>query len=257
MEKMNAFDLSIEKRDRIKEKILIKFEEIFTADNFETAMKMRLKDDNSVVTDIDYFVSQLVKVECTAMGLNFFSEEDHGELSFPALVLDPIDGTKELVKGIPECTLSLAIMESKKIEGFGWIYNPFTGFEISTTDKFVPPICRRERTPLGFVSQSEWDDGLYRSDCTETGFSIAPKGSMAHKLFLMAVGGCDFIVSRRPKSLWDIAAGMLILERQGVEFYIGNKRITELDQKLFEGGPLIWTRPECREVVLNHFTNEK
>ncbi len=254
---MKNESLPIEKRDRIKEKILMVFEQLFSPNSFKGSIETTLKSDNTIVTEVDTYVSDLVKSECTNMELNFFSEEDYGELKFPALVLDPIDGTKELVRGIPECTLSLAIMPDAGLKGFGWIFNPFTGFEISTDDRFVKPIARRERTPLGFVSQSEWDDGLYQNDLSDKRYTLSPKGSMANKLFLMAVGGCDFIVSRRPKSLWDLAAGVMLLERQGVEFYIGKNRVTSLDRVRFEGGPLIWTRPECRELVLDCFGKEK
>lgn len=224
-------------------------------------MQATLKADRSVVTKIDLLVSEKVKEILQQHGhgsLTFFSEEDHGALRFPAVVLDPIDGTKELIRGIPECTLSLAILHSADYQGEGWIYNPFTSFEIDNLSPFITPWCRRLRPPLGFVSQSEWDDGLYQHDLGQSGLTLSPRGSMANKLFLMSVGACEFVVTKRPKSLWDIAAGALILHRQGALFFQGNEQVKYLDQVEFGGDrPLIWVRPECREQVLGHFINEK
>lgn len=219
------------------------------------------KADHSIVTKIDLLVSSKVKkllLPQLSGKYTFFSEEDYDQLHFPAVVLDPIDGTKELVRGIPECTLSLAILDSPFFQGEGWIYNPFTSFEIDNLEPFTRPWARRNRPALGFVSQSEWDDGLFQQAVQRSDFVLSPRGSMANKLFLMAVGACEFVITKRPKSLWDIAAGCLILNRQGVKFYQGRQLITSLDQVVYGGNePLIWARPECCDQVLSYFNSEK
>lgn len=266
MDKKNGQIQKIDKRilnHKIKEDIRKILQQVlaqsFTPKIQKTGLHTQIKEDHSIVTEIDLEVSRRLRELFTAKAKEycFFSEEDHGNLSFPAIVLDPIDGTKELVRGIPECTLSLAILESAEMEGEGWIYNPFTGFEVSNDVEYTLPVARRERIPLGLVSQSEWDDGLFAEDRKNAQFILAPRGSMANKLFLLATGACEFVVTKRPKSLWDIAAGCLILDRQGIQFYCAGKRVTSLSQVVYEDGPLIWTLPEHAEAVLKHFIIEK
>lgn len=260
----------IQKKDKsllsylVKHEIRCSIQEIL-AEYFTGAeakgIDIKRKEDHSIVTQIDLLVSSRVKEIFSNRpefsGFTFFSEEEHQELQFPAIVLDPIDGTKELVRGIPECTLSLALLTGPEMSGEGWIYNPFTSFEVDNIQAYTRPWCRRERIPLGFVSQSEWDAGLYVKDTSSPLFTLSPRGSMANKLFLMAVGACEFVITRRPKSLWDIAAGCLILKRQGAEFYQGKMRVESLDQVEYGGAPLIWVRPENRELVLEYFASEK
>ena len=57
-----------------------------------------------MVTEVDLYISSLIKDELSDLiqqeGLNFFCEEDHEDLKFPALVLDPIDGTKGFSRAI-------------------------------------------------------------------------------------------------------------------------------------------------------------
>lgn len=248
-------------KQRIRSEVQAILAREFTPRREDGGLNVDYKADHSIVTKIDLLVSSRVKellLPQLPSTYTFFSEEDYGQLNFPAVVLDPIDGTKELVRGIPECTLSLAILDSPFFEGEGWIYNPFTSFEIDNLEPFTQPWARRDRPALGFVSQSEWDDGLYQQAAQNPDFVLSPRGSMANKLFLMAVGACEFVITKRPKSLWDIAAGCLILNRQGVMFYQGKQLITSLDQVVYGGEePLIWVRPECCDQVLEYFNSEK
>lgn len=68
------------------------------------------------MTEIDHFVSEIIKEELSAhqnySNYQYFSEEDFHELRFPCAVVDPIDGTRELSVGRPECAVSLALMHS-------------------------------------------------------------------------------------------------------------------------------------------------
>ena len=94
---------------------------------------------------------------------NFYCEEDHGELKFPSLILDPIDGTKGLSIGLAECSFSLGLMKSPNIEDcWGWIFNPFTGFDICSGRSLFSSFKLPKPFLSCLVSRSEWDSGLYK-----------------------------------------------------------------------------------------------
>jgi fructose-1,6-bisphosphatase/inositol monophosphatase family enzyme len=66
----------------------------------------QLKDDMSPVTELDLFVSNLIKENFSSyldQEYTFFSEEDFDSLKDKSIILDPIDGTKEFIAGIPQC----------------------------------------------------------------------------------------------------------------------------------------------------------
>jgi myo-inositol-1(or 4)-monophosphatase len=216
---------------------------------FET-LKSRLKDDNTLVTEIDLFVCRVVKEEI--MGLPgfkdyaYFSEEDYTGLSFPSLILDPIDGTRELIKGIGDCAMSLALMPNGNLlDGWGWIFNPFTGFSLCSEDHFVPAPNLPEGKLNGMVSLSEWNRGLY-DKVDQSQLSLCPRGSIALKLGLLAAGACDFVVTKRNKRIWDIAGGTLLCARRKINLYGPHFKFTSLQKEIIDG-PLLWCREESFE----------
>lgn len=209
-------------------------------------LKLTLKSDQSPVTHIDTAISNFCKIHpiCSS---ELYSEEEHGDLSFPAIVLDPIDGTKELMKMNGECVVSIAWMSNSR-EGKALIYNPFTGFRLSSFDSpsWVP---RSQASPyLGFVSRSEIE-----SIQASEGFKhhLIAKGSIAFKLGLLSSGGCDFVLSLKPKNIWDIAAGTLLAWERGMVFYSAGKLVEELNQTNYQP-PLIWGRKAIVSEVSQH-----
>jgi len=246
-------------RDEFRTKIKKKINSII-ASNFSDLEKFKtdsfLKKDRSIVTQIDLEVSTMIKSlteqERREDGIIFYSEEDHEELLFPGFILDPIDGTRELVQGTGECALSFAFMNSASLadtESWGWIYNPFKGFELVTGALFYPePNVKRERL-LGFVSRSEYKDGMFES-FDRSSLEVVPRGSIAFKLGLLASGACDFVLTKRPKSIWDIAAGTLLCRERGLKLYCNGQEVLELNDKRI-GEPLLWCYPENVDIILN------
>ncbi|MGZ3787428.1 MAG: inositol monophosphatase family protein [Bacteriovorax sp.] len=225
-------------------------------------IQVNLKDDKSFVTEIDLFVSTLLKEKLSHhpeySSYAFFSEEDFKEYTFPCAILDPIDGTRELVKGRPECAVSLALMKSHTIadpENFAWLYNPFSGFFLDTTTPFVPSLDKSIQKLLTFVSRSEFHKGHYNKYLNHPQIDITPRGSIAFKLGLLAIGACDFIISLEPKNVWDIAAGTILCERRGIHFYENGLRIKTLDRERYQGA-LIWAPEELAPIILDCFKDE-
>lgn len=245
----------LKNRDRLKEQI-VSVVEATCGTQGVSSQHVQTKKDNSPVTKLDLDLSLLIKNffmnDDEFSDWNFYSEEDHGELKFPAIVLDPIDGTRELVKGVGECAVSLALMPSPKLsEGFGWIFNPFTGFEVSSDQKFFAPANSLEQPLNGLVSRSEWSKGYYKI-FKNTNAKLVPRGSIAFKLGLLAAGSCDFVYSMRPKNIWDIAAGSIILHKRGYRFYLlEGEEVDSLSVKKYSG-PMMWAKKDVHQWVIEH-----
>lgn len=221
-----------------------------------------LKDDKSFVTEIDLFISNLIKqklLEHTEYSdYAFFCEEDFKAYVFPCAILDPIDGTRELVRGRPECAVSLALMKTPIINdpsNFAWLYNPLSGFALDTEVPFVLTTDKSTQKILSFVSRTEFHKGHYNKYLDNPQIDITPRGSIAFKLGLLASGACDFIISLEPKNVWDIAAGTILCSQRGIHFYENGKRVTSLDRSIYEGA-LIWAPDFLAPIILKIFEGE-
>lgn len=204
-----------------------------------------IKPDGSPVTELDLALSNLMEVivgkqfsDCC-----FYSEENYGEWKFPLLALDPLDGTREYIAQRPEWALSVGIFEDENFQGEGWITNPVTNeiFSMKTVKPFSP-----KEVLIGEASRSEFSQGLYDNFLSEE-FKITPKGSIAYKLGKLSHGELDFVVSLRPKNIWDIAGGSLLCKAAGLQFYSKGKPVTKV-QKFYEP-PLLWCHPSVFEKL--------
>jgi myo-inositol-1(or 4)-monophosphatase len=230
-------------QERIKAKIL----DFLTKEDLFINLKTQKKLDNTLVTEIDLFICKTIKSEVMSLeefkGYHYFSEEDHSDLNFPSLILDPIDGTKGLISGHPDCSVSLALMKNDIIDqGWGWIFNPFTGLDISSNHLFTKAPNIPEGKLMGLVSRSEWNRGQFQ-DVDQNKFSLAPKGSIALKLGLLAVGAADFVITKRKKQIWDIAAGSILCSARDIFLFDKKSQIKTLHSKIQEG-PMLWCRKE-------------
>lgn len=139
-------------------------------------------------------------------------------------VVDPIDGTKPFIKGKPEFTVSLAIVENGQ-PVVGVIYNPAKedmyasakGLGMFFNDEKVDILedAKELSNMECLVSHSELRKGLWQR--FEGEFQVNPVGSMAYKLAMVAAGQSDFTVTLRPKSEWDCAAGHIMCEEMGLK----------------------------------------
>ncbi|HSH75376.1 MAG TPA: 3'(2'),5'-bisphosphate nucleotidase CysQ [Longimicrobiales bacterium] len=137
-------------------------------------------------------------------------------------VVDPIDGTREFVEGIPEWCVSIGLLEGE-VPVAGGIFNPATdelivgSVETGVTYNGAParvtePAGDRQVTVLASRSEirrGEWD-GLDGG-----AFRVRPCGSVAYKLALVAAGLADATWTLVPKSEWDVAAGCALVRAAG------------------------------------------
>lgn len=212
------------------------------------------KPDDSLVTSIDIAISNLFENFCHNKNLSLISEENinRERPSYPIAVLDPIDGTRELVEGLPECCVSFSIYYGSMDDprNFSWLYNPFTGFELSSHQMHINSNKRRNTRLLGLVSNSEFEAGLYQDIKLKDLDVLNPRGSIAFKLGLLAIGACDFVVSQRGKNIWDILAGTHLCNMRGIYMFYNGEKLTSFDEIRIDAGVLMWCPPD-RASLLN------
>lgn len=136
-------------------------------------------------------------------------------------IVDPMDGTREFVQGIPEFAVSLA-MARNGVAQLAVVFNPVRG-ELFTAERGRG--ARRNGATLNITSHSQLEGARVlasRSERARNVFSsieswghVRHVGSIAYKLALVAANEGDLTISFRPKNEWDVCAGGLIVEEAG------------------------------------------
>ncbi len=136
-------------------------------------------------------------------------------------MVDPIDGTREFVKGIPEWSISIGLIERGQPVA-GGICNPATGERIiGSVETGVEYTGNRPLTTatslsdaVVLASRSEIRRGEWERFADQP-FTVIPTGSVAYKLALVAAGRADATWTLVPKHEWDIAAGAALVAASG------------------------------------------
>ena len=189
------------------------------------AIESTLKTGGDPLTKADLAVDGVLKSILPGEGEGWLSEEtvDSSERlnKRRVWIVDPIDGTREFIQGIPEWCISIGLIEDGQPVA-GGIHNPATGERITgalgSGIAYVGP-----NAALGAVSLHEASVGASRSEVRrgewdgydESAFKIVPMGSVAYKLALVAVGRLDATWTLVPKNEWDLAGGAALLAASG------------------------------------------
>lgn len=179
------------------------------------------KEDKSPVTRADHEADAVLKKELLALEpVAWLSEEtadnpDRLEAS-RLWVVDPLDGTKEFMKGLPEYSVAIALVENGE-PILGVVHNPVTGETFSAARgagafKNGQRIHVREGDLL-LASRSETARGEFTP--FEGKWQVKPVGSIEYKLALIAAGEAAVTFSRGPKHEWDVCAGAIIITEAG------------------------------------------
>jgi myo-inositol-1(or 4)-monophosphatase len=208
-------------------------------DGFSTAYK----ENKDPVTTADLAADTILRENLLELmpGSGWLSEEtrdnpDRLEKEY-VWVVDPIDGTKEYVSGIPEFSVSVALIQNGR-PVLAVIFNPATSELFSavrgggTTLNGKPVRTDRplEGLPEILASRSEIKRGEFEQfkDISH----VTPMGSIAYKLARVAAGTADATFSLGPKNEWDIAAGHAVLAAAG-------GRVNTV-----KNGPLSYAKPD-------------
>ncbi len=197
------------------------------AHNFMASdLEVRFKQGDDPLTEADLAINRVLQSILPRADEGWLSEEtadNPARLEKRAIwIVDPIDGTREFVTGIPEWGISIGyIHEGQAIAG--GICNPATGETIiGSLETGVlyngESACVSRRESLNgavvLASRSEIKRGEWESFAT-TGLTIQPMGSVAYKLALVAAGRADATWTLVPKSEWDVAAGVALVRAAG------------------------------------------
>ena len=201
------------------------------------------KKDKSFITEADLAVNDVLHRILPAEGDGWLSEEtvdDPARLECRRVwIVDPVDGTQEFVQGLPEWCVSIGLVEDGRAVA-GGILNPAAyemvlgSLETGVSLNGRPARVSSRPTLKGatvLASRSEIRRGEWeRFD--DAPFTVVPMGSVAYKLARVAAGLDDIMFTLVPKSEWDIAAGVALIEAAG-------GKITDK-----EGEPFTFNRPK-------------
>ncbi|MEK8024008.1 MAG: 3'(2'),5'-bisphosphate nucleotidase CysQ [Candidatus Hydrogenedentota bacterium] len=135
-------------------------------------------------------------------------------------IIDPIDGTKEFISGVPEYVVSIGLAVGPEIVA-GVVFQPtrkllYRGSKnggATLNDQPIALAASPAARPKIFVSRSETRRGQWKPH--ESRFDLDPCGSIAFKICRVAAGEADGVVTIEPRSEWDIAGAGAILEAAG------------------------------------------
>jgi len=194
----------------------------FTPGGIETEYKI----GHDPVTEADRALDAVLRKELLREGEGWLSEEsvdDPVRLQRSRVwVVDPLDGTREFVEGIPEFCASIGFVENGRPVA-GGIYNPasdetFLGsIDSGVTYNGKPAQPSQRKTLNGalvLASRSEVKRGEWKM-FEKAAFKIRPMGSVAYKLALVSAGLADVTFTLTPKNEWDVVAGVALVQSAG------------------------------------------
>jgi myo-inositol-1(or 4)-monophosphatase len=212
----------------------------------ERGYELGSKGHDNPVTSADLEADRAIRaiLRGSFPGYGWLSEEsvdDHMRLGCSRVwIVDPLDGTKEFIRGIPEFAVAIALAEGGT-PVLGVTYNPIKrelfwaargiGCHLGTRRARVTRTRLLGRAVI-LASRSETARGEWRE--LEKALKVRPTGSVAYKLALIAAGRADATFTRTPKNEWDIASGAALVTEAG-------GRITDID-----GGELRFNKPSTR-----------
>ena len=194
---------------------------------------IRAKSETDYVTNVDVAVQEFLRERLAVLApdVQFMGEEqDNSALDWsrPCWILDPVDGTTNLIHNFRHSAISLALSEAGQII-FGVVYNPYSG-ECFTARWGQGAFCNG--SPIRVSSADRLEDSLLsvgtgpgRRKLADTAFrqmralydrcqDVRRNGCASLDLCWVACGRLDGYVelSLQP---WDYAAGRLLVEEAG------------------------------------------
>lgn len=217
--------------------------DIYNQKNFS----IQEKSNNTPVTEADFFSHNIIVTELESTGIEILSEEGNEALwaeiqeNSRYWLIDPLDGTKEFIKGNGEFTVNIALVEDKK-PVLGVIYIPAQQILYAGRinlgawrwDKVVPgqlsswEVMESKAQSLPFnmnhddyrvlgsksFRSAPTDDFMRKLDSTIPKVKVVRAGSSI-KFCMIASGEADLYPRLDNIMHWDVAAGHAIVEASG------------------------------------------
>jgi myo-inositol-1(or 4)-monophosphatase len=194
----------------------------FTPGEIETEYKKGLDP----VTEADRALDAVLRQNLLREGEGWLSEEsadDPSRLNRRRVwVVDPLDGTREFVEGIPEFCVSIGfVLDGVPVAG--GICNPATqetflgAVDMGITYNGKPAKSSQRAQLAGATvlgSRSEVKRGEWKQ-FESAAFRVVAMGSVAYKLARVSAGLADATFTLTPKNEWDVVAGAALVESAG------------------------------------------
>lgn len=198
---------------------------------FERFDRSDIRADSKVngdpVTDLDIAIDATLREVLVGTGEGWLSEETADDLDRLerelVWIVDPLDGTREFVDGLPEYATSIAaVVNGRPVAG--GITNPAAGLRIIGAEgmgvrcngdlvtSWPNPSSIEDFDIL--ASRSEHGRGTWET-VSERGLDVIPMGSVAYKFARVAAGLNTITWTPVPKHEWDIAGGAALIAASG------------------------------------------
>jgi myo-inositol-1(or 4)-monophosphatase len=190
------------------------------------AIAAEYKAGHDPVTEADRELDAVLRKNLLRDGEGWLSEESADDESrlfrSRVWVVDPLDGTREFVAGIPEFCVSIALVDRGRPVA-GGICNPATNevflgsIDSGLTYNGTPARASQRGTldgALVLASRSETKRGEWKM-FENAPFKLEPMGSVAYKLARVAAGLADITFTLVPKHEWDVAGGAALVVSAG------------------------------------------
>lgn len=230
-------------------------------------LNVQVKSDGSPVTNADLAVNQIVQEAVLKAfphdaWLSEESPDNPSRLQSQRVwILDPIDGTKPFIKGLPHYTISLALIDQGQ-PAIGVIYNPATQEYFSVIREqhallngqpiHVRTLSDPSRNTF-LVNRWQVNDATLKAWKRE--HHCPPLlGSIAYCLALVAAGHVDGVINLGPQNEWDIAAGLLLVQAAGGLVFDKNQQPIQCNQPNPLVNGIIAIRPDALPTIQQWLT---
>lgn len=190
--------------------------------HYYNAVEARRKPDRSMVTAADEEIERLLRARIMDAypqhGIVGEEGKNHQADAEYLWALDPIDGTGAFVGGLPVWGISIGLLRHGR-PVLGCFYMPALE-EWYEAEQDGPALFNGQPTEVlrdGLLDSESWicvPSNIHRQYQIDYPGKVRSLGSMAAYVCYVARGTAAGALVGRPK-LWDVAAGLMVLERAG------------------------------------------
>jgi 3'-phosphoadenosine 5'-phosphosulfate (PAPS) 3'-phosphatase len=214
------------------------------------------KPGEGPVTEADHAADDVLHEQLIDLidGAHWLSEESRQAAPMirgePTWVVDPLDGTREFLRGIPEFGVSVGLFVQDRLvlgaiglpiddEGASSVLSGLSDgdrHEARCNGEPLPSIAGDDAVRRVVVSRHDYE---WRQLHYQIPFHVYPCGSAAVKLVHAATGRADVYFSTGPRSVWDVAGGVAVLEGAGGALLMVNGQPLDLSPQQIRIPPYV------------------
>lgn len=178
-------------------------------------------------TSVDRHISQALRSVLPRCNEGWLCEEEPDNLErlqeHRTWIVDPLDGTREFLLGLPEWDVSVGLIENGHAVA-GGILSPMTGelflgsietgMTVSLAGKMkqTAPLAASPTSVL--ISRREHREGKWKH-LHDAQLTMTPMGSIAYRLAQVAAHRAAATCTHGPRHEWDVAAGVALVHASG------------------------------------------